>query len=301
VRLWNQRGYAAIAMDLCGRLPIPKQEKRGERHAMGGPDGWDASFQQIDWPLEDQWPYHAVADAILAHSLIRSFPEIDPDRIGVTGISWGGYLTCIVAGVDERFKFAVPVYGCGFLGEGSAWVPTLTKMGQEKAGKWLANWDPSVYLPGAKMPMLWVDGNVDFAYPLACVQKSYRLPKGQRWLSTQPGMKHSHPAGEVPPEIGVFADQILKGGVPLARCIGQGLDQRTLWATFESKSPLVKAQAVFTKDSGPWQKRQWSVEEAKLDQTTGRASFAVPDGVKAIYIAVTDERGLLASSEHLEP
>jgi len=29
----------------------------------------------------------------------------------VTGISWGGYLTCIVAGIDDRLKAAVPVYG----------------------------------------------------------------------------------------------------------------------------------------------------------------------------------------------
>ena len=59
-------------------------------------------------------------------------PGVDPDRIGVTGISWGGYLTCIVAGVDPRFRFAAPVYGCGFLGDNSAWLPEFQKMGPEK-------------------------------------------------------------------------------------------------------------------------------------------------------------------------
>jgi dienelactone hydrolase len=74
----------------------------------------------MDKPIGDHWAYHAVAAVVLGHSLIRSFPEVDASRIGVTGISWGGYLTCIVAGVDDRFRFAAPVYGCGFLGEGSA-------------------------------------------------------------------------------------------------------------------------------------------------------------------------------------
>ena len=48
-------------------------------------------------------------DVILAHSLLRSWPRVDPERIGLTGISWGGYLTCIATGVDNRFKFAIPV------------------------------------------------------------------------------------------------------------------------------------------------------------------------------------------------
>lgn len=30
-------------------------------------------------------------------------------------------MTCVVAGCDPRYKFAVPVYGCGFLGDNSAW------------------------------------------------------------------------------------------------------------------------------------------------------------------------------------
>ena len=43
-------------------------------------------------------------------------------------ISWGGYLTCIVAGLDNRFKAAVPVYGYGFLHENSVWLNQFAKM-----------------------------------------------------------------------------------------------------------------------------------------------------------------------------
>ena len=85
-------------------------------------------FGAIDQPVTDQWTYHAVADVILAHSLVLSFPEVDPNRTALTGISWGGYLTCIVAGLDDRFKAAVPVYGCGFLDENSVWLGRFAKM-----------------------------------------------------------------------------------------------------------------------------------------------------------------------------
>ena len=121
--LWAKRGYAAIAMDLAGCGPERK------RLAKGGPDQSDKEkFGAIDQPLEDQWTYHAVANVILAHSLIRSFEEVDADRTAVTGISWGGYLTCIVAGLDNRFKAAVPVYGCGFLHENSVWLDQFANM-----------------------------------------------------------------------------------------------------------------------------------------------------------------------------
>ena len=68
------------------------------------------------------WTYHAVAAVIRGHSLLLAQKEVDPQRIGLTGISWGGYLTCIVAGLDDRLKVAVPVYGCGFLHENSCWL-----------------------------------------------------------------------------------------------------------------------------------------------------------------------------------
>lgn len=36
------------------------------------------------------------------------------------------YMTCIAAGLDNRFKAAVPVYGCGFLHENSVWLHYTT-------------------------------------------------------------------------------------------------------------------------------------------------------------------------------
>jgi len=85
VELWAKRGYAAIAMDLAGcgldRKRLPD----------GGPGQSDKEkFGAIDQPAENQWTYHAVANVILAHSLIRSFKEVDASRAAVTGISWGG-------------------------------------------------------------------------------------------------------------------------------------------------------------------------------------------------------------------
>ncbi|MHC4568534.1 MAG: alpha/beta hydrolase family protein, partial [Planctomycetota bacterium] len=159
--LWAKRGYAAIAMDLAGCGP------KRERLDDGGPGQSDnEKFGAIDEPVENQWTYHAVANVILAHSLIRSFEGVDASRTAVTGISWGGYLTCIVAGLDNRFKAAVPVYGCGYLHENSTWLGRFEKMTPEQKDKWVRLWDPSMYVGSAAMPVFFVNGTNDFAYPL---------------------------------------------------------------------------------------------------------------------------------------
>ena len=298
VRVWNRRGYAAIAMDTCGYEPDKADDTNRwnppkKRQVFGGPEGWDASFNTTGELVTDQWTYHAVAAVILAHSLIRSFPEVDPKRVGVTGISWGGYLTCIVSGVDSRFRFAVPVYGCGFLGEDSGWVKDFKRIGPEKAEKWLTLWDPSVYLPNAKMAMLWVSGTNDSAYPLGSLRKSYDLPKGPRTLTLRLRMPHSHPDGALPEEIAAFADAILKRGVPLPRVVNTSAEM----VEFKSARPVVKAELNFTKDEGPWPGRKWESILAQIDRKGHRASTQPPVGATTWYFNLFDAQGLVVSSE----
>ena len=304
VRLWNSRGYAAIAMDVNGNTP-PGNYNDWKHDDQGGPMGisvkGNGGLDTTDAPIEDQWNYHAVADVILGHSLIRSFPEVDSDRIGITGISWGGYLTCIVSGLDRRFKFAAPVYGCGFLGDDSCWVPALQGLGKEKADKWLKWWDPSQYLANARLPMLWVDGTNDFAYPMDSLQKSYRLARGPQTLVLRVRMPHGHGGpGENPEEIHAFADQLLMGKPPLAHIKKAGREGDNVWAKYESPTPIVKAELNYTKDSGKWQDRKWETNPAKIDETAHQVSATLPVGTTVYYLNLIDQHELVVSSEHEE-
>ena len=299
VKLWMDRGYAAIAMDTCGCIPVRAEKRRWTRTEHGGPGGW-GGFANVDEPIGDQWPYHAVSAVVMAHSLLRSFPEVDADRIGLTGISWGGYLTSIVSGVDPRFKFAAPVYGCGFLGENSAWLGRFHAMEREMAVKWLTHWDPSQYLPFAKLPMLWCNGTNDHFFPPDSHQKSYRVTRGPRALCIKVRMPHSHPPAGDPPEITHFAHSILKGKAPLPTVTGQGCEGRRVWATYRSEVPVSEAELNYTLATGNWERRRWERGPAVLDQKAGKATADLPQGTTVYYINLIDERGMIVSTEHEE-
>lgn len=293
--LWAERGYCALSMDLAGHGPD------GKRVPDGGPDQGDGEkFRPFgDGDAKEMWTYHAVAAVIRGHSLLASRTEVDGSKIGVTGISWGGYLTCIVAGLDDRLKVAVPVYGCGFLDQNSAWLPTFGKMQADQRQRWVKNFDPSQYLPGADCPMLFVNGTNDFAYPLDSYQASYRLVAPAPKLCVTVRMPHSHPEGWKPKEIGLFVDSVLLDKDPLADVGLLKIDGATARATFTSKVPIATAQLHFTADAGPWQKRNWTSVDAKHDKENIWAELPAQRPL-VCFMTVRDNRGALVSTPHVE-
>jgi pimeloyl-ACP methyl ester carboxylesterase len=290
-QLWAERGYAAIAMDLAGcgpeRKPLPD----------GGPgQGDDEKFGSIDLPPGDQWTYHAVANVILAHSLIRSFPEVDARRTAVTGISWGGYLTCIVAGLDNRFRAAVPVYGCGFLHENSVWLGQFERMTAEQRAKWVRLWDPSRYIGAAAMPVFFLNGTNDFAYPLDSYARTYGLVPGPRHLRITVNMPHGHKEGWAPAEIGLFIDERLTGGTPLPQIQRPELVNNHIHAKVQTKTHIASAALHYTTDPAPINKRQWQTVPARVEGS--HVVAAAPPRESALwFLTATDARGATVSSE----
>lgn len=298
--LWAKRGYAAIAMDLAGARPIegknPHAQDSRTRLDDGGPNQTDdEKFFSIDQPPTEQWSYHAVAAAIRAHSLIRSFPEVDAQRTGVTGISWGGYLTSIVAGLDDRFQAAVPVYGCGFLHDNSAWLGQFAKFNPEQKARWIELWDPSRYLPGVSMPILFVNGTNDFAYPLDSYMKSYDAVPGRKQLCVTVNMPHGHVQGWAPAEIGLFVDQHVKQTPALPLVGNPILADGKVRLTCRSPLKLTKAALHYTTDTTDINKREWKTEPGVFEAGEAIIS-APPENATAWFITVTDERGAVISS-----
>ena len=299
VELWASRGYAAIAMDTCGSIPVrvPGTKFDWVLSGVGGPKGW-GGFRNVNDDVKDQWPYHAVSTVVLSHSFLRAQPGVDPDRIGLTGLSWGGFLTCLSAAVDKRFRFAVPIYTCAFYDECSDYALSRYKTyGEEKWSRWLGLWDPKHYIPEISVPVMWMSGTNDKHFPYGTLRKTFPLVKTPLDILIRPRMPHGHTAGWSPKEILAYADSFFRGGLKLPKVCAPTVAGNAVAAKFESGAGFmvpVSAELHYTTMDGKWEERLWRCAPARIEGNVAVAEM--PSGVKAHFINLVFGNGLKVSS-----
>jgi hypothetical protein len=113
-----------------------------------------ASIPQIDdrtVPVERARIFHVVQMARRGLSLLASRPEVAGGRLGVFGISWGGFVTWLVNGLDPRVRAAIPVFGSGI---------TAAPTAGDRA--WRAAFQPEHFVTAAHGPVLFLNGTNDF-------------------------------------------------------------------------------------------------------------------------------------------
>lgn len=310
VESWAKKGYAAIAMDWSGngselfyKNPTSEQRKKLTPAALqkrahmknGGPNNIPSSVSLSDGKAEkDAWAYQAVGAVARAHSLVRSFKEVDANRTAITGISWGGYLTCLTVGVDQRFKAAVPVYGCGYIYMYEKWFPYLGKNDKTEA-RWIELFDPSNSLKITKVPMLFVNSPKDPFYPISIWGKSVKTARAQACLIS--GLGHSHKAGWSPPEIEAFISSKLNGTKAAANLGELKIANDRVSCRFDAgTAPCKKALLFYTKGgkAGDWSKYEWGSVPAEIKGANIGAK--IPQGAKAAYLSIEDGAGLRATS-----
>jgi dienelactone hydrolase len=308
VQLWAKRGYAAIAMDLNGsRPPEPIFDTQGlatgnghrgvrVRLSKGGPPhGHLEKFDSIGGDTTDDWPFHAAASVMRAHTLLRSFAEVDADHTAVTGISWGGYTTCLVASLDDRFKAAVPVYGCGFLHEGeSVQKPSIDKLAERKAA-WVKEYDPGSLLPRCHVPIFFVNGTNDVHYVLDSYMKSYAVVPGEKQMRIQVNMPHGHQPGWAANEIGLFIDSKCQGGKALPVPGEPVIKGNQVEVICKTVTVLKSAAMNYTTDAGPRSKRKWQTMPATVNGDVVIASKP-PAEANTWFISITDNRGAMVTT-----
>jgi dienelactone hydrolase len=292
VKKWNAEGFAAISIAVEGqtdeRLPGAARGANWKRHAAGWP-ARSGIYGDSAEPLPDQWMYHAVASTVLANSLLRSLPEVDAAKVGVCGISWGGIITSTVVGLDTRFAFGIPIYGCGGLERAAEHYTRALK----DNAVYREVWEPLRWLPRATMPLLWLTGPRDAHFPLEVQQASYRAAVGPRLVSVPFDMKHSHPAGWNPPDNYAFARAVVDSGRPWAREIAQENRDGTARVEFEVSRAVRAATLVFKRGA------DWEKATGTLESSAGRAiaSAPVPAGTTAYFFNL-DADGPTLSSEY---
>ncbi len=101
-RWFGQHGYVALVLD-----PIQLGESQGFHHGTYREGRWD-------WPSRGYTPAGTeVWNAMRALDYLESRPDVDKERMGVTGLSGGGVISWCLGAADERVKVVVPVCQSG--------------------------------------------------------------------------------------------------------------------------------------------------------------------------------------------
>lgn len=275
---WMRKGFVTIALDLFSN------ELDGDLQKVSNPDGGPkegdgSNYDGVENP-EQSWAYHSVYNVIMAHNLLRARDDVDQEKIVITGVSWGGYITNIVAGVDNRFAALAPMYGSGFLYQDSCWATNEKKFGGEAhRAEWIKIYDPSSYLPNATKPMLYISGIDDAFFSTVSRAKSAALVKGEVYYSQRSELPHGH-CWMLAHEIPAFFQHILYGENVYTKLGGAVVKAGN--ATLKTEKAYDTVNFVYT-TSTEEDSHKWKWEKVVLTLQNDGYACQIPDGATAYF------------------
>lgn len=311
---WAARGYVVVAPDVPG-IADPDAVPYSN-----GP--WKGRFEHKYISASPDVTASPIFDgalaALQAFYLLRSQPDVDPARLGVTGVSWGGYMATMVAGLagkDVRAVFSA--YGSGFYDRGSGWQERLQNLPRAESDAWLKYldagrrassitayyfiaaatndqyfWPPSVT---ATLDCVRGDKNQLFAPNAA---REAPVPGGSRPLAT------TAPTW-LDMEVEYFAYQLKGEGSPLPVVVTakpprqRGVMNRVYFHA-QGRLPVVSARVYYSYDRKPWAEREWvEVPAASLGGGLYAATLPAPAAGNGLhwFALVSDARPVTVSGK----
>jgi len=199
-----------------GALDATHPQQRNKNHHFAGPlvpD--DFTLDPVESPRNSNW-FIVVLAARRGITFLEQQPEVDPEKIGVYGLSMGGKLTTNVAGIDKRVKAAVPSCGGGgVILETQADLPGCVKSKQTELE--LACVADNPYLARLSCPILWLSPTNDFHAVIDNMAINWAsLPDDRVRFSISPHLNHRHTDDHAVTQH-LWFDQYLKGGFTMPK------------------------------------------------------------------------------------
>jgi dienelactone hydrolase len=282
---WAARGYIAVAPDLPGigtpdKMPYSsgpwKDVPYASRHMAALPDATASSI------------FDGVVAAVQSLYLLRAQPGVETKKVGVVGISWGGYATTMVASLTGKdVAAAYSVFGSGYYDQGSFWQKNLSNMSTPERENWLAYLDAGRHAHKITAPyFVAAAANDTYFWPPAVMATLERI-RGTKNQYFSPNADHqikipseafswTQPAW-VSSEYSYF-DHYLKGvgGAWPVATVGDTTHQPDgscrVRVHIESSSNVKEASIYYSTPEVTWLKRNWIAVKASTTGTAGTAS-----------------------------
>lgn len=283
---WASRGYAAISMDLPGKGGPYRVSSRSE-----GPDFTDPAIFNVSPTPKESYLYLCVNAVSRAISFMSAQKQVDPRRIGVLGYSWGGVLTLLTNGVDDRVSAACSVFGAGYIPDESYWVTEqLTQLTKTQKQSWREHFDPSVYLAHQHGKTLFVTATNDQFFPIRSFVKTYENATCGKAMVLAPNKNHELDEAATA-DIARWFDWALRSGSELPQIIAKHKNGK-LQITAQGPSPIVSV-SLLTADSTNSKEAKWSETELKREGEVWIGSL--PPKETRCFVVAKDESGATAA------
>jgi dienelactone hydrolase len=287
-----RRGYAAMCIDF---------PQTGYRSTGGYPI--NSSLELGDDPRQAPI-FHGAVALLKAVSYLESRPEVDRDRIGMAGASWGGFFTTLMIGIDPRLKVGSCLYGTGNLQLGNAWWDGQSRGGREpptpaQRERWSKTLDPALRLPTKKTPIAWFTGTNDGFYIMPSIMQSYEMSAGPKHLMLVPNWHHALPPKLHDEPVLAWLDIYLQGKPTFQKVqpVTVKNEQGRLVARWEFEGDGVAADLIISfGESGNWVGRCWQTIGAEIDGHRCRAEIPATTLPSVVSGAVVDRSGFRSST-----
>lgn len=286
---WAQKGY------MCINVTLPHDIYN--------------SFDRFttEHPEDGNMAHLAIAQ-MRGITLISKRPEVDANRIGVGGSSYGGFFATLIAGADPRIKAGMSFFTSGEHKLGTNY-PQFDKLRTtDEVGIWGGTIDPAWRLKRKSVPFLWGVASDDHWMHLPAALQTYKDSIGEKRLAIAPNWYHAFPVNVDQELIDWFDIYLAKTRKPynkpsalVVKNVGGSLVATWSWV---GSNPAKKAELLVAYGrTRPWHDgwlfRYHYAIPAKIKGQTATAVIPVPEkGLEMLaYGNLIDKRDVITSTE----
>ena len=304
VKNFAKAGYVSMAIDVPGICATDKPETAHSTGPWKSRPGEGPRFEVADGP-----GHSTLADGIIAgleaFNFLSAHEKTDASKMGVTGYSWGGYVTTMLSGVlKERVHAAWAVFGCGFFDRGSFWSESIAALPADVRATWLEFLDAGRRAPHIKAAYF-IDAptNDVFFWPVAvqATLDAITAPKNHVW-----GANLFHQNMGMGARDRFFTYHLKGAGSPLAKAVitkEEAVDsgkRLTVEIDIPSGVSIAKVTLCQSIPNTIWADRQWtSLPAQKVNDSTYTAELSseLINNKVDFYVLVKDNKNAFVATD----
>jgi dienelactone hydrolase len=300
------RGYVTLSVDqpgICSSSKAIDSDGPWKKGPQGEPPRFDVTGGPQTSTLAD-----AEIAGLEAFNLLSSQPDVDGEKMGITGFSWGGYSTTMLSGLlGKRVKAAYAVFGCGYFDKGSFWKDMIGKMPKADKAVWLKYLDAGRRASTIHAAYFLEEASNDtYFWPEAASATLAAIGKHKNHV-WNPNLNHKQSSYGVAMQR-LYFDYYLKaegdpfGTVSIRKVVIQPDGSKRVWIKVKLPQGIQKDSVIlyYSDRNTDWQARVWkpvsAVGEGKELYWAVLPTEEVDKGIN-FYAHLLDKRGVATSSD----